>query len=72
MAFVATLIGSTFADRARRRSLLLLSLVAYICVFGLMALFSGLFNSGVAETATGILIVVTVYLFMACSGLFGE
>ncbi|OAQ57868.1 sugar transporter (hexose transporter) [Pochonia chlamydosporia 170] len=70
LAFVSILIGSTFVDRIRRRYLLLGSIALYILFFGFMSLFSGLFSAGIAQHATGILIVVTIYLFNMCTGMF--
>lgn len=71
-AFVSIMIGSTFVDHVRRRYLLIGSLSLYILFFALMALFSGLFNNGVAQHATGILIVVLIFLFNGCTGMLGE
>ena len=71
LSFVTILVGSTFVDRTRRRYLLLGSLVLYILFFGLMTIFSGLFANGISKHAMGILIVVTIYLFVVCSGMFG-
>lgn len=71
-AWIATMAGSTFVDRVRRRVLLMTGLAIFVMFLGIMAIMAGLYANGVSQTATGVAMIAFVFAFNICNGLFGE
>lgn len=71
LSYVSTLIGSTFIDKVKRRFLLMFSLVIYIFFLALISITGGCYANGINMHATGIATVAFIFMFNACTGLFG-
>ncbi|KAJ4322148.1 hypothetical protein N0V84_004983 [Fusarium piperis] len=69
VSFLSTIGGSFIVDRATRRSLLMSTMAVFTFFLAMMAITGGLFDSGIAKNAMGILTIVWVYLFQVSNGL---
>lgn len=72
VSYLSTLAGSAIVDRIRRRTLLFTGWNLYIFFLGLMALCGGLYASGIGEKPTGYVMILALFMFNICTGLFGE
>jgi hypothetical protein len=72
VGLLSVLVGSTFVDKVNRRTLLETGWILFVVFLALMSIVGGLFASGIAKVAMGYLMIVLVFVFVGCNGLFGK
>ncbi|KFZ00549.1 hypothetical protein V500_01028 [Pseudogymnoascus sp. VKM F-4518 (FW-2643)] len=70
VSYISTLGGAAIVDRIRRRTLLFTGWSLYIFFLAVMALCGGLYDSGIGEKPTGYIMIIALYFFNICTGLF--
>lgn len=72
LSWVSTVIGSTFIYKLNRSFLLIFSLCIYVFFLVLISITPGCYANVISVRATGIATVAFIFMFNACTGLFGE
>lgn len=72
VSWISTIFGSMIVDKVRRRVLLILGMSVLVVFLSLMSLVGGLFAHDIAIRATGILMVIFMFLFNVFNSLFGK
>ncbi|TVY26879.1 Lactose permease [Lachnellula hyalina] len=72
VSYLATIGGSFIVDRVRRRTLLFTGWSVYIFFLALMSLCGGLYASNIGVKPNGYIVVIAIFAFNVCTGVFGE
>lgn len=69
VSWIFTIVGSAIIDRVTRRLLLMSTLCVFIFFLAMISISGGLFDSGLAAKAMGILTIVWIFLFQIASSM---
>jgi Na+/phosphate symporter len=72
VAYLSTVGGSFIVDKVRRRTLLFTGWSLYIFFLALMSLCGGLYASNIGKKPTGYIVIIALFMFNICTGLFGK